>query len=447
MQLRDAKVDLDGCMLADGVLTLPPQIADEFGLPAGHALRLGNAEKINKITAVRAQQEASGFFSSENLGLSIFLPLELGAALHRALWVNGTDARHLTFGSTLGYLDGPDGRGARRNLTDWTLDLEEVDGGLRARGGARLDPPSGAGADEQRVTFDLTVGDATRAAVVGYWREGLYGEVKVGLAVPEATSLDALNLEAAPVGKSILAATQAGGWAVIHSSSGGYDIFGCPMASLYISWSQYERAADGFVVPRPSMGVGDIHLFGVDLKTLSLALFGQESVTVVLKGDRLGYIGMHHRAHEDYDPVPDKRITEAELTASLDESGLRLAYRLQVNDLQDQQKPYTPGELRDVLTISWEILILRAPYFVGNRRGRFGGPEREAVVSDLPAARGRRSSPLAPSSPSTAVPPSSRSATADGLPAHLRRFPPPSAIVLLLTGAAWLLTAPSLGLG
>jgi hypothetical protein len=363
MHLRDAKVDLDGGMVVDGALSLPPEAGAGFPVIAHDALRLENNDALTTIRVVHAHREASGFMRCDPVGVAISPPRGLCDTLRSALTFSSAATGHFTFGSELGFMLAPGLNGAHRRLTDWTLDLEPTADGMNVRAGASLYPPEpGAG----RLTLAFKVDDATRAAAAGYHQDAFYDDGAPF--TPQATSLEALDLASAPVGSSLeLAARENGRWAAIYSREDTRA--SVPHLTLAISFGDYRRAASGLAVTKDQGAVGRIWLENVNLKLISAMLGGKATASLALRSERLGYIQLHHRASEDYRPVPDTRITEADLVATLDQAGLRLDYRLWVNDLNHHSAPpYAAGELKGALTFSWELLILRFPYFVGNLR-------------------------------------------------------------------------------
>ena len=211
------------------------------------------------------------------------------------------------------------------------------------------------------MELELQIDQVTRAACFGRSlgdpsKHESGTEISVNM-----TTITSLRLDSAVVARSYkqFGYTPAGRWVGLYESPIGLSIDLEPNHYL-------KRRPDGFVVS-DWFCTTTINFIGLNLTVFSHILGNTRSATMEFRDGRFGRVTQHRSFYEGRDPYPQQHICEMIFQLRLVDHGLELAYQALVNDWDLSTKPYKPDWLKETITLPWELLILRHPYFLRRR--------------------------------------------------------------------------------
>lgn len=366
IRLADARVALDGGIVAVGRLDYPPDPEGVFPPAASAWLHVSRGEGL-LLRPCDAARDATGFFRAERLGAVLGVPSAFVPLIRHAVAFGVEQPLDLHLPGQAGWLHSSDStiRHEAQPLSDWHLSLREEDGaiivGLSAALRATLplndwltDTRNWWGEDAPRLVAAFTVDAATRVACLGCYIPA-FEEGGDGVpAAPPGTRWPDVELATAPVGVFAMFGTDArGGWATIYTS--GRTLVFSPDHDI-------RRLPSGFVT-RGSHGWPRVWLEAVTLDTIAdlldpFASTGPLTATISLENGRFGHLAPYRDRDGPWPPI--EYIVAARLAARLDAAGLRIDYRL---TLAAEGQSSRSAPLEGGVTIGWEVLILRFPRF------------------------------------------------------------------------------------
>jgi len=382
MHLRDTSIDIDGHILADGRLSYPPDDQGFFPPSRSGQFRISASDTLIRIAAAIAQRDPdSHFFVSKEVGAVVVIPEALSLLIRRALAARCPPSQQAQLAPGLGgslWSSNDEPLKAKisnkQGLSDWLLSMQEIDGALSIRLSAALvdkrptgwrSPPAKfwtcRGGESPRMELELQIDQVTRAACFGRSlgdpsKHESGTEISVNM-----TTITSLRLDSAVVARSYkqFGYTPAGRWVGLYESPIGLSIDLEPNHYL-------KRRPDGFVVS-DWFCTTTINFIGLNLTVFSHILGNTRSATMEFRDGRFGRVTQHRSFYEGRDPYPQQHICEMIFQLRLVDHGLELAYQALVNDWDLSTKPYKPDWLKETITLPWELLILRHPYFLRRR--------------------------------------------------------------------------------
>lgn len=396
MNLSDARVDLDGGIVAlgqfrcatndKGDLTLSPHNGVRFGIDAWGRLRLG------AVNAVR--DPASGFLMTSEVGVAVLVPDCLSSIIRSALrrppsrslnalyseqeeglrWNSGSGPKDDVRTEGVPFLD-PDSW-KRQLLSDWKLEVctEREDVKIRISAALFATEPvrvyekayfghwSVANNTPPRIEIEFSVDLATRVAAFHAAYITSEACVAVDSDRPFNTTLTSLNLASAPINTSgeIFGTMGNGRWVSV----------GTDHDSLLITphYSK-KRSVNGFLLCDTGHNTPSIALRGIAMTTLLRGLWraSRHTATLEWRNGTFGFLIQDRGFHERYEKTPRQFIQHVVIECRVGMKGLELAYRLYIADLDVSQSDYKAAWLEDMLTIPWEVVILRYPELLWHR--------------------------------------------------------------------------------
>jgi hypothetical protein len=398
MNLNEARVDLDGMIVAEGSIRIPRDDKGLLNLTEHNSLRFSRLGSTMDLWTIVAERDpASGFMlTRDGLGVWVSLPSALSTIINKALRSNISWPQHATFSDhEEGFLAfSKKSPMETQLLSDWILRVWTEEQTLRINISAALfaNTPLSAAKKEkvghwsliknipQRMEIDFSIDAATRLAAFGFdskTQSEVFTNTLLSPSVPQnvtdagdpfGTTLTSLDLSSAPIDTlgNTYVKMRSGPWAIVYVHDQALNIF--PTGSL-------QRRSNGFLLPEKNSDKMSIYLSKIDF--ISVAKWMSEApghlVTVELKDN--GWFGdlNQGRRLEDYNPRPRQLIRHAVLQFQITEHGLDFSYQLYVTDLDVSGPEYKPGWLEDVLFIPWELLLLRFPEFLRNRKAILKG--------------------------------------------------------------------------
>lgn len=325
---------------------------------------------------------ASGFLDSKAFGPQLSIPEALKLVITRALQ-SGTESRiEMSLQAQDGiFRSAPAGETWDQPLSDWRLDIQDIDGTIHIRLSAALRStfPSEASRTSRnnywsaegppcRVEIAFHVDPITRVACYGAYIKSLPDEKIATTAEVQSTSVNFLVLEQAPVGtRHQFGIDNAGEWVELYTSPHALSL--TPINSLKRSTLGFsENFRNFYLWP-------GIRLRGIDLDLAASAMRAKSPATLTFSNGQFGDLQQHYTFYGDHEPHPNQTILEVTMSFEIVSSGLKLTYRALVNDFIVSATPYQPGWIDGSVTLSWPVLILRFPQFARYRK--FFAAQRE----------------------------------------------------------------------
>lgn len=375
MHLRDARVDLDGNLIASGRITYPPDDSGSFPIVAHERLRIvrGPRNSVLTISPTLAERDHNtGFYARADVGPEVFIPHSIGVAIQQVLRSDLTGPIAMTVQAEAGTLLSSSDRetAKRQSLSNWRAEISHREGMVDVRLSADLlrTQPNlpmenfWANRDQAaRIEISLSVDLITRAACFGTYSDRIPEEPRRGDASLRQSSLGDPILEHAMVGIfcSAYATDLRGNWIRLHSSPSP------PSLSLE-SLSSRARTASGLVSYNNHFHWPRVCFSGIDLDLINEMMGRKPTLTLVFSDGESGVLDQHRSFYEDEPTHLQQSIVEAKHSFELTEAGLRYCYKALVTNLDRQI--YAPGWIEDEMVLSWETLILRYPQFLRHRK-------------------------------------------------------------------------------
>jgi hypothetical protein len=377
MHLSDALIDLRGNLFAEGTISFPPDPSGIFYAPQHTHVAIDRSG--NYLRSAEAKRDASNGFVLPTLLLPMVqVPRAVGALLAQRIRFGSRELAHLSLPHNDGSISIGNGREQRsQHLTDWRVEITEVDGDVRIVVSAALWSTHGwpvpstnfwpNDGEPARMIIDVVVSSATRSAI-GAYVSGFGDTEPLGEADYPRTDVAHLDLAHAPVGAfSTYAIGPTDQWFSITQMDGD----GRPSISFTRLDGAPSRLKSG-VIGRPTYGTrADAQLFfrGLNLSTIATQLVHATSLTLRMEGRKaIGELVQDHRLFEGMSPVPEQYVVEAHFDFELDRRGLSIKYDVLVDDLHWRETPYRSGRLEAEMYLCWEVLILTEPAFLASRR-------------------------------------------------------------------------------
>ena len=382
MHLRDASVDLDGNIIVPGSMVYPQDDLGHFPVLHTDKLCIMRTRGYAVSPCHAERDSASGFLDSKTFGPHLSIPEALQLVITGALRF-GTESRiDMSLQAQDGGFVAPGGQRREQPLSDWKLDIQDIDGSIHIKLSAALraihlwEPLNktrnnywSAEGPACRVEIAFRVDPITRVACYGANIKSLSDEKIAGIASAQLTSANSLSLDHAPVGalRHQFGVDSAGEWV---------EVFTSPHKLALTRTRLLQRSNLGFLQHTNNDVWPRIWILGIDLDLAASAISGNNATTLTLSNGHFGYLQQHHGFYDCYDPRPDQSILEVTLCREIVPSGLKLTYRVLVKDFIVSATPYQPGWIDGSVTLSWPVLILRFPQFVRYRKA-FAAQERE----------------------------------------------------------------------
>ena len=396
MNLPDARVDLDGGIVALGKFRCPADDNGDFKLKSHDCVRFGiDAWGRLRLAAATAERDpASGFLVAEEIGAAVLLPDCLSSIIRVALrrspsrplksrfseqeeglrWRSDSASRDEGRARVVPFMD-PDSW-KRQLLSDWKLEVSTEGEEVRIHISAALFASEPVRISEKthfghwsvtnnsppRIDIEFAVDLATRVAAFHAAYITSEACATIDSENPFSTTLTSLKLASAPINTmgEIFGVMSNGQWVSI----------GTDRDSLLIT-PHYpkRRLANGFLLCDTGHKTPSISLRGIALTTLLRGLWRElkHIVTFEWKNGTFGSLIQNRGFHESYKKAPQQLIQHVVLDCRVTMKGLELAYRLYITDLDVTQSDYKAGWLEDMLTIPWEIVVLRYPDLLWHR--------------------------------------------------------------------------------
>lgn len=356
MHLRDARVNLDGGLAAAGHVRYPTPVTNGFELPRHECLEINFQHDFLHLTPCTAvRDEDSGFFMTHRVGPSLAAPIDITASCLAALRMRSPTSVKMRSPEQGGWLSAFEGGYKTQKLSNWTLDIEVADCGLRfhlsadlrmleaseVRGEDNYWPTAPESAAHVDVYFEID--SVTRTAVFGVplprleqnsssfnWRPR--GPVQA----TRTTWLEAASID------------QSGGLHA-YSANGMFSLIQAG-DSLCFGPSSGSRLGNGFLT-----GGGSAYP-RVYIETISLAaLMPRHEVgakSIVLRDGLWGDVQNEMRGE-----IPSQNIEDAEISALFEKEGLVVRCRLKL----EVPESGLPDAMIMSLRIPWASLMLRFP--------------------------------------------------------------------------------------
>ena len=405
LHLRNARVDLDGRIIAEGFVEYPP---DEDGLftQASHkylALSIDRevvGPKPGKVVPVRVRRDKrSGFFVSEAIGPTIHPPSWICVLLYCELRFGPKNSVPARPTSEPGYLrtENVSGQTHRQPLSDWKLDTDFNDGEAEITLSAALaqpDDPDRKDSDGKtarqywtlgpknaprlRVTFKVDL--ATRAVYLGAYdrlleaptsRQSFRGGAPIFRWLYRPTNErgdDAgVSLETAQLGHvgAIYGKGSPKPWVSVHSTRYIIAESGVPNGKFLpsISFSNFERLErddNGFII-EAQQWFPRVSLDGVNLETIADLLKERRHAQLTHNDGISGDLGDPRAERDEYEigKRVDRKIYRAALSFKVSSAGLTIAYRVFCPTWR-QNLP-NAGWFEGSCVLSWNVLIIHYP--------------------------------------------------------------------------------------
>ncbi|MET0588604.1 MAG: hypothetical protein ABWZ75_08790 [Novosphingobium sp.] len=352
--LREIGVALDGSLVALGSMDYPEDVTGHFPCPDAEFVRISRVDGL-RIVRCRAFRETSGFLCAEEYGPELHVPASLAAIVERALRLGAKQAVQ----ASLNYQDGELRSSTSRvktlhqPLSCWTLNLDEVGGGVNVVLSARLHGSvipewSTSTANYWPAELDLSlkvefrIDPITRVACFGAHVPTLEKEPATPASVPMVRSLASLDVADAPVGTFAQFAMGGTRWYSLYEGE----------ASRYLSITEHApptRTPIGLLNDNGSYRWPRISIHGIDMRAVASMLRQSNNFRSSVTSSTVGeaYRSFGSDGSETY------FIADLALDFRLDTEGLHI----RING-----KTQREAIALDLLLI-WETLILRFPYY------------------------------------------------------------------------------------
>jgi hypothetical protein len=384
MHLREACIDLDGQISAEGRFVYPADDAGHF-VPSSHQrVRIRMYGKTLRLAEANAERDpVSKFLVSSETGPTMFLPATFSNLMLHALKFQPEGPLEARIVHQEGTFESIGNREIAlvQPLSDWKLHIVAVDNTIKFTVSAALTSTRpipewqqkrtgnfwvAACSSHSRLAVEFSIDATTRTAAYGFWPSGISDQIDTVSIDPRHSTLSDVMLEQAPIGiageQFVIMKNEAGdGWASVSRSDHSLSI--SPEGTL-------KRHPNGFVVRHANeQRWPRIRLSGIDMdRIVDYVRDAAKTLTLKFDGGFFGSLDQHHSFYECYDILPRQNIRTAELNARLDLFGLHLAYRLYVEDLYPAVRgPHSSGWLQNEITFPWELLILRYPVLINDR--------------------------------------------------------------------------------
>jgi len=356
MHLRDVRANLNGGLAAVGRVQYPMPATSGFELPQHDCLEINfQHDFLHLVPCTAARDEESGFLVTHRIGPSLFAPIAVTACCLAMLRTQSPTSVKMQLPEQGGWLSAFEGGNKTQKLSNWTLDIEVADCGLRFHLSADLrmleasdlrgeaNYWSAAPESAARVDAYFEVDSVTRTAVFGVplprleqnsssfnWRPR--GPVQA----TRTTWLEAASID------------QSGGLHA-HSANGMFSLIQAG-DSLCFEPSSGSRLGNGFLT-----GGGSAYP-RVYIETISLAaLMPRHEVgakSIVLRDGLWGDVQNEMRGE-----IPSQNIEDAEISALFEKEGLVVRCRLKL----EVPEAGLPDAMIMSLRIPWASLMLRFP--------------------------------------------------------------------------------------
>lgn len=400
MNLRDARVDLDGQVVAVGQFRYPMDDKGYFVLQPHDRVRIDKRTDtvrpgcLRLAAATELRDPVSGFLIAQEKGVTVIVPEALSSNIRAALRHSPPRTLRVTLSEqseglrwhseknpeTVDNLrrqrlplSDPDSS-KRQLLSDWELEITCDGESLHFRLSAALFASEPVRAWEKnyighwsvtdgtppRIEIAFAVDIATRVA--SFHAAHIASETQVADSpTPFGSTLKTLTLATAPIDTlgRMFAVSASGQWTSFETESGRISL---------TPHHAKKRLANGFLLCDTRNKVPSVSLTAVGIDSLLRPLWRERAVTLELRDGTFGFLIQDRAFHETFSqPAPRQMIEHVLLKLSVDIKGLQFSYRVYVTDLDVSQREYEPGWLQDTLTIPWEIVILRFPELLWHR--------------------------------------------------------------------------------
>lgn len=409
MHLRDAMIDNEGNVFGDGLIAYPPDPTGVFTSPKAGMVRVTfRGSRIVEFSACRAHRDPiTGYLTAEPVRVRVQIPDDLARILARAIRATPRLSPFTFALDEEGMMYADSGHEAfRQGLSDWRGSVSYADTGFRVKLSAAL--RSVLPVPVHRPVDDPWPADAdpTSRVSVEFWLDAMTAVVRFGgisNALSEKreplpsrvvrTSLDAMRLDAAPLGfnGAFWGITADNKWVSIYNSA-HTDV----QSSLYIDTPSVEHRYECGLMT-PSNRFPRIMFNGIDLDMVGANMRSTRNFGLTLTSNDPGSI--HWDSWSTDGPGASSGLLWASLEFELTIDGLVFSYsalpikswsEAQADSLRAQGVPsavvrdiqsrsdYSSHRLNEAwlvgtITIPWEVLILRSMWF---------GRHREALLEE-----------------------------------------------------------------
>jgi hypothetical protein len=368
-------IDADGNIYGQGRITFPPSPSRSFSTPEADLVqvKIAFSRPLLSFTSSRAIRDPdTGYLTPDITGPRIFIPQGLGSLLITAL-AQGYPANPITFAlDAAGQLStASEGNQIRQGLSDWRGSVTYAESALTVHISAALrslppiyswdqleDPWPVDDEVPGRVDVEFELDAITSVArFCGYWK-ALSQERERERSAVVRTSVDAMRLESAPIGFN-------------------RRIYGVTKDDLYVDIHEVVEAWHALSLSAPSaesrftsgLMVEDNHFpritfAGVNLDVVVGSMWTTRSFGLTIASGQIGHVEWSGGSPDG--PGDASKLLEASLNFELTMDGLVLSY----SALPESS---TRGALLGVITIPWEVLIIRSPLFVRHREKLLAG--------------------------------------------------------------------------
>lgn len=352
MHLREARVDLAGQIVPVGHISCTDSSLDAFALRQHNCITIlfRDGHESVVLTPVLAERDpASGFLISTKVGPHIGIPATIAAAILATLQSSSAVGSRLQVPGQSGRIWSFEGSYKQQALSDWSLEVEILNGSIDFRLSASLCPLDDASTQRDRkssrIDISFTVDSITRTALF-----------EVPLAVLEEGKDLPYPPRAEPEPNSVrLESASIDQHGALHACSRtGFVRLTTRIENWFIlEPSHSQRLANGFF-SHPTYGAyyPRIRLNGINLPSLMATL--EEGTPFVSHSE--GSIGLVE--NELRNEIPSQDVQKSSISARIDAGGLTIEYRLRLT----VPERGLPGVVEDRCTISWASLILRFPH-------------------------------------------------------------------------------------
>jgi hypothetical protein len=368
MKLSEARVDLAGRLVAAGQITYESDPSGHFPHHRHSDVCMVPRASSIRLVGAKVRTDASGFLDVEEIPPVVFLPRSLSVIIQHALRRQHPNDGPVqaTLASEEGWMDStstPAGSHSQP-LSDWTLDitLEGEDLRIMISAALRAIKPLQewqknrgnywpAAERHARVTVELHVNAASRVAMFGALLPELSDAEPSDAPAPRAIPSLSPKLADAPVSRSgsIFGYGRNGAWIGLYE--------GDDLCTLMLDPVEPpRRSVDGFLVEDAHHFSPRLWFCGWDVDRLIEVLWGNGESACIEFHD--GYFGSLNWPG----PGPNTSIAQGRIELRLIDRGLEFSYHVTVDIDDDEETGAAHQEVRsDVVTIPWEILILRYP--------------------------------------------------------------------------------------
>lgn len=375
MHLSAAKIDLDGCVVAEGDITFPSDQKQIFVAAQTNTVRLravdGGWTELQACTALRDPQ--SGFLRCEGRGPFVQMPHPFGHAVFEALRRPPRRASVLQCD-----IDGfltlrvNEQKSYSQRLTDWSMEIDQLGSEelfFTATAKLRAKRPDEVYVWEkyenywqedtsaETLSLQFKVDPISRVAAFGGYSNAIGERGDRTITKARASALNDVRLSDAPVGfnNTVFGVDRRGQWVRFYETSKQSEQG--RFASMSFEQPVCAKRYESGLMESGDYSWPRVTFRGLDLGLVRASMIGTTRFSLLLPK---GFSGQLYWGGPD--GHRNEKPMEARLSFELTMRGLEIGYEALFDPSPRE------GALVGELTLPWEVLILRYPEFLSLRR-------------------------------------------------------------------------------